>query len=152
LVVYATFVYFRRVQLLSKALRTAMSITLAQLSLRVASGVLIILLVSFSRHKRQWINASSTKINGLCHQHSNKTYQPNDLVIDNDRDMLLVPSLQRIVGHSTKEPNSNVVTLVGRFPTHADIEGSLSTLAGDRLFALSEKGGRTHSSLIELCR
>lgn len=153
-VVYATFVYFRRVQLLSKGAPYGYvdHIGPALLAAAVASGVLVILLVhladtSSSSGSMPLLRAQS----GLCYQHSNKgipalLYQPSDLVIDNDRDMLLVPSLQRIVGHSTKEPNSNVVTLV-EIPD-ADIEGL--TYAGDRLFALSEKGGRNSSSLIEL--
>jgi SPX domain protein involved in polyphosphate accumulation/uncharacterized membrane protein YidH (DUF202 family) len=154
-VVYATFVYFRRLRLLSKGASYGYVDHLGPVVLAAAvlSGVLVLLFYLTSPSSSG--NSGSMPLlraeSGLCYQHSNKgipalLYQPSDLVIDNDRDMLLVPSLQRIVGHFREEPNSNAVTLV-EIPD-ADLEGL--TYAGDRLFALSEMGGRNTSSLIEL--
>ena len=76
---------------------------------------------------------------GLCFQHlnngiSNLGYQPSDVMVDQGRGMLLVPSLGHIVGHSTSRLTKGVVTLAD-IPG-ADLEGL--TNVGDRVFALSE--------------
>ena len=76
---------------------------------------------------------------GLCFQHlnngiSNLGYQPSDVMVDQDRGILLVPSLAHIVGHSTTRLTTRVVTLA-EIPG-ADLEGL--TNVGDRVFALSE--------------
>jgi uncharacterized membrane protein YidH (DUF202 family) len=76
---------------------------------------------------------------GQCYQHSISgisalRYQPSDIAVDRERSMLLVPSLDRIVGHSTANLNVDVTTLV-TIPG-MDLEGL--TMVGDRIFALSE--------------
>jgi hypothetical protein len=164
LVVYASYVYFRRIKLLSRgsAYGYIDHFGPALLAFSVISGVLVLLFYKMEstgmtalRSENANPQAVLSSQSGMCYQHSNNgisqmLYQPSDVAIDHKRNMLLVPSLDRIVGHptSTKSNKEDVgVVTLAKIPNE-DMEGLV--IAGDRIFALSENEDSDKSHLIEL--
>jgi len=78
-------------------------------------------------------------------------YEPSDILIDPQRELMLVPSLASVLGFDLTRPNSTVQTLLTLAEgEEADLEGI--TYVGDRIFAISEgsaEGGQ-NPSLLEL--
>ena len=159
IVFYATYVYFRRLHLLStgNAYGYIDHVGPFILAVSVCVGVCVLLIhflgeIEFARqleNRKVYLHEQP----GQCYLHSNRgisklEYQPSDIVVDSSRNMLLVPSLQRIVSHSLEAPLPNrenrVKTLI-EIPD-SNIEGL--TVVDDRVFALSE--GPKKTELIEL--
>ena len=154
--VHSLYVYFRRIHLMQTGNPKGYVDRFGPMLLFTAvfCGV-ITLLVDKSKAKFSMMQPTPSALlrleAGQCFQHSNVgistlKYQPSDVVFDPERSLLLVPSLDRIVAHNVGE-GSGVRTLI-QMPG-SDIEGL--TLAGDRLFALSEATGhQDEASLVEL--
>ncbi|CAB9505437.1 Vacuolar transporter chaperone 4 [Seminavis robusta] len=159
IVFYATYVYFRRLSLLSKGSAYGYIDHVGPFVLAVSvCGGVTVLLVYFLDEIRaaQAVAAKEVYLHeeiGQCYLHSNRgisklEYQPSDIVVDKKRNALLVPSVQRILLHSLYPPLPNrenrVKTLI-EIP-NSNLEGL--TVIDDRVFALSEGPKRTE--LIEL--
>ena len=153
-VVYATFVYFRRIQLLSSGKPYGYVDKFGPIILACAvfTGVVVLLVFLLNQAAGEPTFATVTTLraeSGYCYQYPMKgastlEYQPSDVLVDNERDLLLIPSLQSIIGLSKTDPNSPVRHLVD-IPD-ADLEALC--YAGDRIFAISED--LSLSELIEL--
>lgn len=159
IVFYATYVYFRRLHLLSTGAPYGYIDHVGPfvLAVSVCGGVVVLLthflseikLATSPPPKQVYLHESP----GQCYLHSIRgisklEYQPSDIVVDAKRNALLVPSVQRILAHSLDPPLPNrenrVRTLV-EIPD-SNLEGL--TVIDERVFALSEGPKRTE--LIEL--
>ena len=111
-VMYATFVYFRRISLLSQGKPYGYVDFFGPILLAIAvfAGVVVLIFYLFSN-----INNSVLPVlyaeNGSCKLHSNEgiwamMYEPSDVAIDPSRGLLLVVSLQQIVAYSITDPSS----------------------------------------------
>jgi SPX domain protein involved in polyphosphate accumulation/uncharacterized membrane protein YidH (DUF202 family) len=158
-VFYATFVYFRRLKLLSRGIPYGYIDHFGPvvLALCVCTGVVVLLVYFLDEIRRaQALQVEKFYLQeqvGQCYKHSTSgisklEYQPSDIVVDSQRNALLVPSGQRILLHSLLPPSPNrentVKTLI-EIPS-SNLEGL--TVVDDRVFALSEGPKRTE--LIEL--
>ena len=159
IVFYATFVYFRRLRLLATGNPYGYVDNIGPVVLAIAVSVGVIVLLTHFIGQIEFSRAQDIKMvylhdqPGQCFMHSNRgisklEYQPSDIAVDSKRNILLVPTLQRIVAHPLTEPLPNrenrVETLV-EIP-NSNLEGI--TLVDDRVFALSE--GPSKTELIEL--
>jgi SPX domain protein involved in polyphosphate accumulation/uncharacterized membrane protein YidH (DUF202 family) len=157
LVCYATFVYFRRLKLLSSGSPYGYIDRVGPVLL--ACSVLVgVVVLSFYYFYRAGFGdeAVPTQVtlyakSGECTQHSIQgvsllEYQPSDVIVDTKRNLLLVPSLSQITGiqMEVNEDNAQPLKILGEVPG-ADLE--CLTYVGDRLFAVSE--GPQNSRLIE---
>jgi SPX domain protein involved in polyphosphate accumulation/uncharacterized membrane protein YidH (DUF202 family) len=157
IVCYATFVYFRRLKLLSSGSPYGYIDRVGPLLL--ACSVLVgVVVLSFYYFYRAGFGDSNIPAQvtlyaklGECTQRSLQgvsllEYQPSDVIVDIDRNLLLVPSLSQIAGLPMAGNDDNVEPLkvLAEVPG-ADLE--CLTYVGDRLFAVSE--GPQSSRLIE---
>eukprot|EP00529_Nitzschia_sp_RCC80_P005326 CAMPEP_0113503938 /NCGR_PEP_ID=MMETSP0014_2-20120614/34446_1 /TAXON_ID=2857 /ORGANISM="Nitzschia sp." /LENGTH=1025 /DNA_ID=CAMNT_0000399009 /DNA_START=219 /DNA_END=3296 /DNA_ORIENTATION=- /assembly_acc=CAM_ASM_000159 len=163
---YATTVYFRRIRLMQSGAARGYVDHIAPLllSLAVIIGVSVLLAEKAKTATASASAASPTpnqtqavmpilhEEDGLCFLHPNDgvnrlSYQPSDVAIDKNRNVLLVPSLTHIMAHSKSNGASAVKELVN-IPG-VDLEG-LVIIDGNRIFALSEKeGSDTFAGLLE---
>jgi uncharacterized membrane protein YidH (DUF202 family) len=167
LVGYAIFVYFRRINLLTsgKGYGYIDHVGPTILAIGVGTGVFIVFwdilrasdvlgearrLSSFSPHRllaSGTHNAAMHEDPGHCFQQSifginALTYEPNDVIVDLDKNSLLVASTAEILMHPIEGGEaSHLVHL------HDTELGGLTTV-GDRIFALS--GGPHTTELLEL--
>jgi len=159
IVCYATFTYFRRLQLLSTGRPYGYIDHVGPFILACSVCVGVVVLLTHFLGEIEFARLQSQKTvylheePGKCYMHSNRgisklEYQPSDIAVDPKHNALLVPSLQRIVSHSMEAPIPNrenrVQTLI-EIP-NSNIEGL--TIIDDRVFALSE--GQKGTELIEL--
>ena len=152
IVLYSTFVYFRRIRLLSTGSSYGYidHVGPVLLAAGVAVGVIIMLIEVASS------NGGSSPIlrqePGQCILHSNGNilvlqFEPSDLAVDEKRSSLLVPSTDEIysfpldAGTEEDELPERLVEI-----PNSDLEGI--TTIGDRVFALSE--GPIQTELIDL--
>lgn len=158
-VCYATFVYFRRLRLLSRGIPYGYIDHFGPLvlALCVCTGVVVLLWYFLDEMRREQALQVETfylqEQVGQCYKHSTSgisklEYQPSDIAVDSQRNALLVPSGQLILLYSLLPPSPNrektVKTLI-EIPS-SDLEGL--TVVDDRVFALSE--GPKLTELIEL--
>jgi SPX domain protein involved in polyphosphate accumulation/uncharacterized membrane protein YidH (DUF202 family) len=147
IILYSTFSYYRRLKLLQKAAPYGYVDHIGPiiLGLAVLLGVFTLLYYYITRTAEASSSSSSsfgttlTADPGKCFQHpitgtSSLQYQPSGVVVDKERDLLLVPSLDRITALSTTTPDLPMETLV--VIPGSDLEAL--TYVGDRLFALGE--------------
>lgn len=159
IVFYATFVYFRRLHLLSTGSPYGYVDHVGPfiLAVSVCGGVVVLLTHFLSEIKLA--TQGPPKIvylheePGQCHLHSNRgisklEYQPSDVIVDIKHNALLVPSVQRILSHSLDPPLPNRENLVRALVEIPDSNLEGLTMVGDRVFALSEGPKRTE--LVEL--
>jgi len=153
-VAWASYVYSRRIRLLRSGNPRGYVDHIAPILL--AGSVLIGVIVLLVEKTSIATSMAASGVGplrpelGRCFLHpnmgiSNLQYQPSDVAVDDRRQMLLVPSLDRIMGHSTM--NLDFVQELARVPG-ADFEGLVE--ANGRVFALSEAQSGNATGLLEL--
>lgn len=159
IVFYATYVYFRRLHLLStgNAYGYIDHVGPFILATSVCVGVCVLLIhflgeIEFANQQKQTMVYLHEEP-GQCYLHSNRgisklEYQPSDVVVDSKRNILLVPSLQRIVAHTLAAALPNRENRVKTLVEIPDSNIEALTVIDDRVFALSE--GPKKTELIEL--
>ena len=148
--VYSIFVYFRRLQQLSSGKPYGYIDRVGPLLLGVAVLVGIgVLLLHFIGTMDIGSSVVLTARNQECFQHSLNVstleYQPSDIVVDTERDLLLIPSMSQITAIDKKSLSNGGVKVVAEIPG-ADLEAI--TFADDRVFVVAEE--QDSSQLIEL--
>jgi uncharacterized membrane protein YidH (DUF202 family) len=148
---YAIFAYYRRLTLLQSAASYGYVDHFAPIMLALASLLGIVILLFYYVDSNHGLHMGPTLVaqEGHCFQRpingtSQLVYQPSGLLVDNKRDMILVPTVDRVTGLSMSSPSSPVVNLA--IIPNADLEDI--TYAGDRVFVLGE--GKDKPLLIEL--
>lgn len=159
IVFYATFVYFRRLRLLSTGAAYGYIDHVGPFILAVCvCGGVVVMLTHFLSEIRLATQGPPKQVYlheepGQCYLHSNRgisklEYQPSDIVVDAKRNALLVPSVQRILSHSLDPPLPNRENRVDTLIEIPDCNLEGLTVINERVFALSEGPKRTE--LIEL--
>jgi hypothetical protein len=145
---YSVFVYFRRLQLLASGKPYGYVDRVGPLLLGAAVlfGV-IVLFLHFIGTTGAESSVAMTASNHECFQHnlnmSALEFQPSDIIVDRERDLLLIPSVSKITAIDRASPDGAKV--VARLPG-ADLEAI--TFAGERVFVVAEDEGS--SQLMEL--
>ena len=154
-IAYALFNYYRRLKLLTSGSPYGYIDHVGPILLAVAVFVgIIVLLIYFyyaaEQNRRSDLTVATIESKpGICIQHNLQgvsllEYQPSDVLVDTERNLLLIPSLSQI--------NSIPInaTINGTIKVHAEISGTdieCVTYAGSRLFAIAE--GPKKSRLLE---
>jgi uncharacterized membrane protein YidH (DUF202 family) len=159
IVFYATFVYFRRLRLLSSGSPYGYVDHVGPFVLAVSVCIGVVVLLTHFVGEIEFSRAQAAKTvflheeQGQCFLHnirgiSKLEYQPSDVAIDSKREILLVPTLQRIVSHSMTAPLPNRENRVKTLVEVPNSNLEAVTIVDNRVFALSE--GPTKTELIEL--
>jgi uncharacterized membrane protein YidH (DUF202 family) len=156
--VYALAIYYRRIYLMrsGKPYGYVDFVGPSILTSSIVAGVILLLVYSYQAENRSSSMVSSTMIEdpGQCVRRSLQgipilELQPSGAIIDNDKSLLLLPSLRRILALEDGVPNDPTrekpVQVVANIPG-ANLEAL--EYIGDRIFALSE--GPKESEIIEL--
>eukprot|EP00980_Cylindrotheca_fusiformis_P012181 scaffold2955_cov64-Cylindrotheca_fusiformis.AAC.2 len=144
LLFHAIIVYFRRVKLLQTANPDGYVDKFGPVVLTgvVFVGVLVLLVEKTKTTGGVRFDLASTKLlhheEGTCVLNSNEgvsalLYQPSDVAVDVENDLLLTVSRTHVFGHSKKDPTAPIRQLIES--PGADFEGL--TIAEGRIFALS---------------
>jgi uncharacterized membrane protein YidH (DUF202 family) len=153
-VCYGVFVYFRRIHLMTTGSAYGYVDYLGPILLACcvlgSIGVLSYFIFHTALPPPEFTQPYLSAVPGLCEQYtfselSYLEFQPSDVVVDSERNILLIPSLSTIVSVPIGQRTISVPEVLIDIPG-ADFEAL--TVVGDRLFAVSE--GDKNSRLFEL--
>jgi uncharacterized membrane protein YidH (DUF202 family) len=163
IVAYAWFVYYRRIKLLQGGSPYGYIDHFGPLVLAVAvfTGILVLMFYFFHSGRVDWSNNKGLSVlheeYGKCYQHTLEGVnrlkdQPSDVLLDSERQVLLIPSLSEIWAIPTQnqqEANGDATPKIVASIPNADIEGL--TYGHDKiLYAISELGKAGETELIAL--
>eukprot|EP00980_Cylindrotheca_fusiformis_P001103 scaffold305_cov110-Cylindrotheca_fusiformis.AAC.21 len=142
LLIHAIVTYFRRIRLMQTGNPNGYVDKVGPIVLTgvVFLGVVVLLAAkSKSVHANQGAGGLLRSEEGRCVLRSNEgvsalLYEPSDVAVDDENDLLLTVSLTHVFGHSKTDPMAPIRQLIDI--NGADLEGL--TIAEGRIFALSE--------------